>query len=134
MHIPESEKEHFREHPEEIFGYERATKQNQKHEIPSGNAPLSQAQLTGSLPKEGFDSIEGMINHLHDMEKVGSPEEKAYAKEALAKMTHKFLNQLKNEGKTINYEDKNFEILKKLTENKRRREIIKRQKGTEGEA
>src|SRR3990172_10018663 len=42
LHVPESEKAHFREFPQELLGYAKAKEEMQKHEVPSGNAPLSQ--------------------------------------------------------------------------------------------
>jgi hypothetical protein len=101
----------------------------------SGYAPLSPEQIHGGIaPKQGFESHEQMIDHLRDMEKVGTDAEKAYAKEVIQKLTYNSLKKLKEEGKPIVYEDKDFEILKKITANKRRRELIKRQKGDwEGE-
>jgi hypothetical protein len=90
----------------------------------AGTLPLSQAQVNGDV-REGFESVEAMIDHLHDMKKVGTPKQSEVANEVLNKMTYKFVNQLRKENRPIFYEDKNFEILKKITENKRRRELLK---------
>jgi hypothetical protein len=90
----------------------------------AGTLPLSQAQATGEV-REGFESVEAMIDYLHDMKKVGTPKQSEVANEVLNKMTYKFVNQLRKENRPIFYEDKNFEILKKITENKRRRELLK---------
>ncbi len=99
----------------------------QKSEGGSGSAPLNRAQITGGMPqKEGFESYEAMIDHLRDLEKVGNAQERKYAKEVIQRLTYNSLKKLKQEGKPVVYEDKDFEILKKITENKRRRELMKR--------
>lgn len=99
---------------------------NQKPKVePTGSAPLSPEQLSGGIaPKQGFESYEQMVDHLNNMKAVGSPEEQAYAKQALEQLMLKFAKGSVQQPRQVQYEDP--EWFKRLQSQTRQREQLRR--------
>lgn len=105
---------HFVKNPSELMSFEQGQKMglNQKGPAPSGDIPLSSAQLGQSgnleLLKKRFPSVEAMIKHLRTVERNSTnPYAQNEAKLLLEKLFQKTIKSQKETGQPIQAYDPN---------------------------
>jgi hypothetical protein len=129
--VPESEKAYFRENPEALIGWEKArpSRTPSMPQPPATQNSLEANERALHGTSEGFESHEAMIDHLRDLEKNGTTEEKKYAKAVLNKLFEKWVNAKKTE----NIQDKPYVSTEPPLEEIKRRACKKRKRKTESE-
>jgi uncharacterized membrane-anchored protein YjiN (DUF445 family) len=130
--VPDSEKAYFRENPEALIGWEKArpSRTPSMPQPPATQNSLEANERALHGTSEGFESHEAMIDHLRDLEKNGTNEERRYAKAVLNKLFEKWVNAKKDDP---NLRDKTYVSTEPPLEEIKRRACRKRRKKSEVE-